>query len=120
MLINTRMPSQATGYSYHFFVLKLYVTLICYKKKWWKNVNLHIFEWNGTEVSAGKSFNSFDGGSVVMINIPEHGGGLCAAKLKNVDGKYVQFFANGGYAIKYWKNGYEQYSSYQSSTEKIA
>ena len=76
MLINTRMPSQATGYSYHFFVLKLYVTTIV--------------------------------------------AGLCAAKLKNVDGKYVQFFANGGYAIKYWKNGYEQYSSYQSSTEKIA
>ena len=74
-----------------------------YQKKWWQGVDLHTFEWNGTDGPAGKSFDLFGDGSVVMVNIPGHCDGLCAVKLTNADGKFVLLFADGGYATKSWK-----------------
>lgn len=76
---------------------------IRYQKKWWANVNLNTFEWNGTEGPVGKSFDLFGDGSFVMVNIPGHSDGLCAVKIKNAEGKYVLLFADGGYATKSWK-----------------
>ena len=76
---------------------------IRYKKKWWKDVDLQTFEWNGTEGPARKSFDLFGDGSIVMVNIPGHCDGLCAVKVANAEGRYVLLFADGGYATKSWK-----------------
>ena len=77
--------------------------LIRYQKKWWQDVALRTIEWNGAEGPAGKSFDLFGDGSVVMVNIPGHCDGLCAVKLTNDEGKFVLLFADGGYATKSWK-----------------
>ncbi len=76
---------------------------IRYSSRWWDGVPLEEFSWNGTEGPAGRSFDVFGDGSVVMVNIPGHCDGLCAVKLKNKEGKYVLLFADGGYAEKSWK-----------------
>lgn len=78
-------------------------SLIRYKKKWWKGVDLHTFEWNGSEGPAKKSFDLFGDGSIKMINIPGHCDGLCAIKITNEEGRYVLLFSDGGYATKSWK-----------------
>lgn len=78
-------------------------SLIRYKKKWWKGVDLHTFEWNGSEGPAKKSFDLFGDGSIKMINIPGHCDGLCAVKITNEEGRYVLLFSDGGYATKSWK-----------------
>jgi len=61
------------------------------------------FHWNGVEGPAGKSYDVFGDGSLVMVNIPGHSDGLCALKITNQAGKYVILFADGGYATKSWK-----------------
>ena len=76
---------------------------IRYKKKWWEGCDLQTIEWNGTEGPAGKSFDLFGDGSVVMVNIPGHCDGLCAVRLTNDRGQFVLLFGDGGYATKSWK-----------------
>lgn len=39
-----------------------------------------------------------------MIGIPRHSDGLCAAKIKNEEGKFVLLFSDGGYASKSWQD----------------
>lgn len=76
---------------------------IRYKKKWWEGCDLQTIEWNGTEGPAGKSFDLFGDGSVVMVNIPGHCDGLCAVKLTNASGRFVLLFGDGGYAARSWQ-----------------
>ena len=76
---------------------------IRYYSKWWKDIPLTTFDWNGTEGPVGRSYDVFGDGQVVMVNIPGHADGLCALKLTNSDGKFVLLFADGGYAVKSWK-----------------
>lgn len=52
---------------------------------------------------AGKSYDVFGDGSLVMVNIPGHCDGLCALKITNQEGKYVLLFSDGGYAKKSWE-----------------
>lgn len=78
-------------------------SFVRYRKKWWTDVDLRPFTWNGTEGPAAKSFDLFGDGSVVMVNIPGHSDGLCAMKVTNDEGRYVLLFADGGYATKSWK-----------------
>ena len=78
-------------------------SFIRYKKQWWQGVNLQSIKWNGTEGPVHKSFDLFDDGSVIMVNIPGHSDGLCAVKIVNGKGKYVLLFSDGGYATKSWK-----------------
>lgn len=73
-----------------------------FQKKWWEGVDLQTFEWNGTEGPAGKSYDMFGDGSVVLINIPGHSEGLCAMKLTNEKGHFVLLVSDGGYATKSW------------------
>lgn len=75
---------------------------IRYRSKWWDGVGIIPFEWNGTEGPAGKSYDVFEDGSVVMINIPGHSKGQCAVKIYNEKGEYVLLFADGGYSTKSW------------------
>lgn len=76
---------------------------IRYQVRWWKDIPLTRFSWNGTEGPAGKSFDLFDDGSLTMINIPGHSTGLCAVKVKNIESKYVLLFSDGGYSTRSWK-----------------
>ena len=76
---------------------------IRYHRAWWQDTPLQAFDWNGTEGPAGKSFDVFGDGSLVMINIPGHSKGLCALKATNSAGKFVLLFADGGYARKSWE-----------------
>ena len=76
---------------------------IRFNKRWWKGVNLDLFDWNGTEGPVGKSFDLFGDGSIVLVNIPGHSAGLCAVKVKNADGQFVLLFSDGGYARKSWE-----------------
>ncbi len=74
-----------------------------YNPAWWEGTKLEGFDWNGTEGSAGKSYDIFGDGSFLMINIPGHTDGQCALKITNSEGRYVLLFADGGYAEKSWK-----------------
>ena len=74
-----------------------------YNPEWWEGTKMMGFDWNGTEGPAGKAYDVFGDGSLVMINIPGHCDGLCALKIKNTDGKFVLLFADGGYARKSWE-----------------
>lgn len=74
-----------------------------YNPAWWEGTKITTFDWNGTEGPAGKSYDIYGDGSLVMVNIPGHSDGQCALKIKNKEGKYVLLFADGGYAEKSWK-----------------
>lgn len=79
-------------------------SIIRYQKKWWENVHLTTFDWNGTKGPANKSYDLFGDQSVELINIPGHSKGLFAVKIKNKDGKYVLLFSDGGYSSKSWRD----------------
>lgn len=74
-----------------------------YQKKWWDDVQLTPFEWNGTEGPVSKSYDLFGDGSVVCVNIPGHSDGLIAVKITNSKGNYVLLVSDGGYSKKSWK-----------------
>ena len=77
---------------------------IRYQLKWWKDCKLEAFDWNDEEGPFGKAFDLFGDGSFKMIGIPGHSDGLCAAKIKNEEGKFVLLFSDGGYASKSWQD----------------
>lgn len=64
------------------------VNLIRYNPRWWRGTKIHPFEWNGTDGPAGRSYDIFGDGSLVIINIPGHSKGLCALKITNPDGRF--------------------------------
>lgn len=79
------------------------VNRIRYNAAWWRGTNMQAFEWNGTQGPAGKSYDVFGDGSLVMVNIPGHSKGLCALKITAPDGRFVLLYADGGYARKSWE-----------------
>lgn len=79
------------------------VNLIRYNPRWWRGTKIHPFEWNGTDGPAGRSYDIFGDGSLVMINIPGHSKGLCALKITNPDGRFVLLYSDGGYASRSWE-----------------
>ena len=79
------------------------VNRIRYNADWWSGTRMQTFDWNGTEGPAGKSYNVFGDGSLVMVNIPGHSKGLCALKITGFDGRFVLLYADGGYARKSWE-----------------
>ena len=64
---------------------------------------MECFDWNGTDGPAGKSYDVFGDGSLVMVNIPGHSKGLCALKITGTDGRFVLLCADGGYARRSWE-----------------
>lgn len=84
---------------------KNFITKTRYQKKWWKDINLTGFDFNGYEGPFEKSYDLFDDGSIVLINIQGHSDGLCALKITNKEtGNYVLLYSDGGYATKSWMN----------------
>ena len=82
---------------------KTLVNRIRYNEDWWNGTKMQTFGWNGVEGPAGKSYDVFGDGSLVMVNIPGHSKGLCALKITNSDGRFVLLYADGGYARKSWE-----------------
>ena len=79
------------------------VNRIRYNADWWKGTKIKTFDWNGTEGPAGRSYDVFGDGSLVMVNIPGHSKGLCALKITGSGGRFVLLYADGGYARKSWE-----------------
>lgn len=79
------------------------VNAIRYNSKWWQGTKMRTFGWNGDIGPAGRSFDLFGDGRLVMVNIPGHSKGLCALKITNSDGRFVLLFSDGGYARKSWE-----------------
>ena len=79
------------------------VNLIRYNPRWWSGTGMECFDWNGTDGPAGKSYDVFGDGSLVMVNIPGHSKGLCALKITGADGRFVLLCADGGYARRSWE-----------------
>ncbi len=81
------------------------MTKIRYQKKWWKDIHLTGFDFNGLEGPFEKSYDLFGDCSILLINIQGHCDGLCAMKITNKeDGNYVLLYSDGGYATKSWKD----------------
>ncbi|MDO4371456.1 MAG: N-acyl homoserine lactonase family protein [Clostridia bacterium] len=79
------------------------VNRIRYNADWWNGTTMQAFDWNGMEGPAGKSYDVFGDGRLVMVNIPGHSKGLCALKITGSNGRFVLLFADGGYARKSWE-----------------
>lgn len=76
---------------------------IRYNKRWWRDVNLELIDWNGKEGPAQASYDLLGDGSIVMVNLPGHSPGLCAVRIRNNEiGRYIILAGDGGYAHKSW------------------
>lgn len=82
---------------------KNFMTRIRYQNKWWKDINLLGFDFNGSEGPFKRSYDLFGDGSILLINIQGHSDGLCALKIINKENdNYVLLYSDGGYATKSW------------------
>ena len=77
--------------------------LVRFDSSWWEGLDLDAYDWNGNEGPAGRSFDVYGDGSVVLVNIPGHTDGQVALKVTNPEGRYVLLFGDGGYASKSWR-----------------
>ena len=78
--------------------------IVRYKKRWWKDVPMTLFAYNGKEGPFTRSFDLFKDGSIQLINIPGHCAGLSAVKITGKDGKYVLLDADGAYSARNWED----------------
>lgn len=110
-----------------FALTKSLINKIRYQSCWWSGLNLTLFDWNGSEGPVHRSYDLFNDGSVIMVNIPGHSNGLFAVKICNGEGKFVLLFSDGGYASKSWQemipsgiaaNREQQYESLKWIREK--
>lgn len=77
--------------------------IVRYKKRWWKDIPMSLFAYNGKEGPFGRSFDLFDDGTIQLINIPGHCAGLSAVKITGKDGRFVLLDADGAYSAKNWE-----------------
>lgn len=77
--------------------------LVRYKKRWWEGIPVTTFAYNGNEGPFERSFDLYNDGSLVLINIPGHCAGLSAVKITGRDGRYVLLDADGAYSAKNWE-----------------
>lgn len=86
------------------FAERLSITNIFrFQKRWWKNVPLSLFPWNGNEGPFRRSYDLLGDGSIQLINIPGHTDGLVAVKITNDKGRYVLIDSDGAYGRKSWE-----------------
>jgi len=78
-------------------------TRVRYQKHLWEGTGMKGVNWNGQEGPFGRSYDVFNDGSIVMINIPGHSNGLCAVKVTSAQGKFVLLFSDGGYGHQSWE-----------------
>ncbi|MBD5132397.1 MAG: N-acyl homoserine lactonase family protein [Clostridiales bacterium] len=77
--------------------------IVRYKKRWWEDVPVTLFAYNGKEGPFRRSFDLFEDGTVQLINIPGHCAGLSAVKITGKDGRFVLLDADGAYSAKNWE-----------------
>ena len=75
-----------------------------FQKRWWKDVHLELFPWNGCSGPFHRSYDLLGDGSVELINIPGHTEGLVAVKITSGTGKYVLIDSDGAYGKKSWED----------------
>lgn len=63
------------------------VNRISYNADWWRGTKMQTFDWNGLMGPAGRSYDMFGDGMLVMVNIPGHSKGLCALRITGEDGR---------------------------------
>lgn len=63
------------------------VNRIRYNADWWRGTKMQTFDWNGLMGSAGRSYDVFGDGMLMMVNIPGHSKGLCALGITGEDGR---------------------------------
>ena len=63
------------------------VNRIRYNADWWRGTKMQPFDWNGLMGPAGRSYDVFGDGMLVMVNIPDHSKGLCALRITGEDGR---------------------------------
>ena len=63
------------------------VNRIRYNADWWRGTKMQTFDWNGLMGPAGRSYDVFGDGMLVMVNIPGHSKGLCALRITGEDGR---------------------------------
>ena len=80
-----------------------FVSRTRFQSRWWEGVDLTTFAWNGEEGPAGKSFDLFGDGSLVLVNIPGHTDGLCALEVTGEGGRFVLLASDGAYAARSWE-----------------
>ena len=61
---------------------------------------MQTFDWNGLMGPAGRSYDVFGDGMLVMVNIPGHSKGLCALRITGEDGRVVLLCADDRAAQK--------------------
>lgn len=79
------------------------VNMVRYKQRWWKDVPVSLFAFNGNEGPFRESFDLFGDGTIQLIHIPGHCAGLVCVKITGSDGKYVILTSDGSYSTKNWK-----------------
>ncbi|MDT9605170.1 N-acyl homoserine lactonase family protein [Lactobacillus johnsonii] len=89
-----------------------------FKPRWWKGLNLDLYDWNDTEGPFKRSYDLFGDKSVELINIPGHTAGLVATKITDKDGKYFLYYGDGGYGEKSWKEMITSGISMNKSAQK--
>lgn len=91
---------------------------IRFKKKWWDDVDLNLYDWNDSQGPFGRSYDLLRDKSIELINIPGQTAGLVATKITNSDGKYFLYYGGGGYGEKSWKEMVTSGISMDKSAQK--
>ena len=78
--------------------------IVRYKKRWWKDVQVSQFAFNGHEGPFSESYDLFGDGSIQLIHIPRHCEGLVCVKITGKDGRYVLLTSDGAYSDKNWRD----------------
>lgn len=90
-----------------------------FHKRWWKDVDLDLYDWNDTEGPFGRSYDLFGDKSVELINIPGHTPGLVATKITDFDNnKFYLYYGDGGYGKKSWQEMITSGISMNKSAQK--
>lgn len=77
--------------------------LIRYRFSMWEGVPLGRFEFYNDGLGPfNRSYDLFDDGSVILVNIPGHSDGLFAILIRR-GGHYVLLFSDGGYSSRSWR-----------------
>lgn len=79
------------------------INMVRYKKRWWRDVPVSLFAFNGHEGPFRESFDLFEDGTIQLIHIPGHCEGLVCVKITGADGRYVILTSDGSYSTHNWK-----------------
>lgn len=74
-----------------------------YSRKWWKDSNISILDWDSKEGPFEKSMDLLGDGSIVLINLRGHSAGMFGVRVRSGSGKFALLYADAGYGESAWK-----------------